>query len=313
MSNDARNDMFIVGPARSGTSWLQTMLAEHPDVASPPETELFSSYVVPMERTWARDRGRVRRAVRDRGRQLAYGLATALTDDEFTMLERDVYAAVRDRVVGAKPGANRMLEKTPDHVLFLDTIMRVVPGARFIFLVRNPRDTVRSLLDARDEPWGQWAPSSVAAATDLWQRNVRAGLPYLDHPNLLLVRYEDLRAGPAELERVSSFLGLGSPGEWMRTPADVSPAERTSVIVRGEAACTDVKPYATPAFSFHDRGVGRSLTSSQEAYVTGRCRDEMRAVGYAVDGGHLPLRIHAERARHAVWVRARALTRKLHR
>jgi hypothetical protein len=313
MNNDARSDVFIVGPARSGTSWLQTMLAEHPEIASPPETELFSSYIVPMERTWERDRRRVRRALHDRDRQLAYGLATALTDAEFNAMARDLYATVRDRVISAKPGATRLLEKTPDHVLFLDTIMRVVPDARFVFLVRNPRDTVRSLLDAREEMWGQWAPSSVSGATALWQRNVRAGLPYLEDPRVLLVRYEDLRSGRAELERISGFLGLGSPDEWMRTPTDASPGERTSVIIGGEAACTDVKAYATPAFSFHDRKQRRSLTSAQEAYVAGRCRDEMRALGYAVDNGRVPLRVQGERAVLSVRTRGRSLRRKISR
>ena len=39
--------IFIVGPVRSGTSWLQTMLAEHPDIASPPETHVFTNYLAP--------------------------------------------------------------------------------------------------------------------------------------------------------------------------------------------------------------------------------------------------------------------------
>ena len=42
-------DIFIVGPVRSGTSWLQTMLAEHPDIASPPETHFFTNYLAPLE------------------------------------------------------------------------------------------------------------------------------------------------------------------------------------------------------------------------------------------------------------------------
>src|SRR5438876_565526 len=37
--------VFVVGAPRSGTTWLQTMLAAHPEVASPQETYIFSAYV----------------------------------------------------------------------------------------------------------------------------------------------------------------------------------------------------------------------------------------------------------------------------
>ena len=82
-------------------------------------------------------------------------------------------------------------------------ILRIAPDAAVVFLVRDPRDTVRSLLEASDESWGDWAPKSVEDATALWLRSVRAWFPVKRDPRLLLVRYEDLRADPAELERVA--------------------------------------------------------------------------------------------------------------
>ena len=60
------SDIFIVGPARSGTSWLQTMLAEHPDIASPPETGLFVEFLAPMERAWQRHRQQLQTAAHGR-------------------------------------------------------------------------------------------------------------------------------------------------------------------------------------------------------------------------------------------------------
>ena len=89
------------------------------------------------------------------------GLATVLTSDDMLEWFRVLYAIVRDRVLEQKPGATRLLEKTPDHAMCLDVIRQVVPDAQVLFLVRDPRETVRSMLHASAEPWGHWASTAV--------------------------------------------------------------------------------------------------------------------------------------------------------
>lgn len=44
--------IFIVGAPRSGTTWLQLMLARHPAISTCQETHLFSSYLGPMHKAW---------------------------------------------------------------------------------------------------------------------------------------------------------------------------------------------------------------------------------------------------------------------
>ena len=302
-----------MGPARSGTSWLQTILAEHPEIASPPETELFSAYIVPMARSWERHRALVEASLRDGDQQMAYGLAAVLNDDEFVGLMRSFYETVRDTVLAAKPGASHFLEKTPDHSLFLDAITQVVPDARVIFLVRDPRDTVRSLLEASREPWGHWAPRSVVEATDLWLRNVRAVLPWRTDPRVMTVRYEDLAAGPDELERVAKFLGLERPSEWLTTPLEVAPGQRSSMVTRGAMAERDVKPYDAAAFSYHDRDQRRQLTARERGYVVAQCQAEMRTLGYATESDAIPAAVRAELVARKLWVKAKSIPHRVAR
>ena len=211
-------DIFIVGPARSGTSWLQTMLAEHPDIGSPPETGLFVEFLAPMQRGVDQHRLQLRSASSDAERMNVQGLATVLTDADVLAWFRSLYTKVRERVLAEKPGATRLLEKTPDHAMRLDVIRRVVPDADVLFLVRDPREAVRSMLQASDEPWGHWASTTVEGATGRWLRNVRPPLGRADDEKLLTIRYEDLRADEAELRRVCEFVGLGDPAEWAKTP-----------------------------------------------------------------------------------------------
>ena len=307
MTRPAPSDIFIVGPVRSGTSWLQTMLAEHPEIASPPETHLFTNYLAPLADAWQSDRARVAAALEEHGSHVGHGLATVVTDDEFLAMLRSLYTTVRDLVLSAKPGACRFLEKTPDHALCLDTILRVAPEAAVIFLVRDPRDTVRSLLEASDESWGYWAPKSVHDATALWLRSVRAWIPRKRDPRLLLVRYEELRADPAELERVAGFLGLGGTATWLRTRVDAPPGERSSTIMRGDAAAGMLNPYEAPGFSHHDRGARRVLDRYERSYVEQRCRNEMKVLGYPVDVERPPPRMRVENFVRAVRAKARSM------
>lgn len=310
MTVDRGGDVFIVGPVRSGTSWLQTVLAEHPTLASPAETHMFVHYFGPLLEAWGHDQELLRDALAERGNRVALGLATVVTDGEFIEMLRAFYSSVRDLVVSAKPGATRLLEKTPDHAHWLDTIKRVVPDAAIVFIVRDPRDTVRSVLQASGEDWGGWAPTSVHDATSLWLTSVRPYFAHKNDPNVLLVRYEDLRSDTTEFDGVAKFLGLEPHSTWLENPIDLAPQDRTSTIVRGEAAEADLQPYATQGFSYHNRQHRRELTPYESAYVATRCRDEMRALGYETETGALPVRLRIEMAPRAIRYKARQLRRR---
>lgn len=303
-------DIFIVGPARAGTSWLQTVLAEHPDVASPPETGMFIEFIAPMERAWQRHRQMLQTARAHGERMNVQGLATVLTNDDMLEWLRALCALARDRVLAEKPGATRFLEKTPDHAMCIDVIRRVLPDAHVLFLVRDPRETVRSMLQASTEPWGHWASTAAEGATDRWLRNVRGPLGRIDDERMLTVRYEDLRADPAKLREIADFLGLGDPAGWMKTPIDASPGERRSTIVAGEAAAEGLATYELEGFSFHDRTKQRELTQYETAYVESRCRAEMLALGYEVDSVRAPVAFRVRRSTRFAALRARHYWRR---
>lgn len=304
-------DIFIVGPVRSGTSWLQTMLAEHPDIASPPETHFFTNYLAPLVQSWENDRARVEAAIGEQGAHVGHGLATVVTDAEFLALLRSFYGSVRELVLSAKPGARRFLEKTPDHALCLDAIQQIVPDAKILYLVRDPRDTVRSLFEAGGESWGDWAPTSLQDATRLWLRSVRPWFPRKRDPRILLVRYEDLTSDAAELERIASFLGLEPTADWMQTRVDAPPQARPSTVSRGAAAEGGLNPYDASGFSYHDRVRRRQLSRYETAYITTRCAAEMKVLGYEVDARSVPARLRAEDVVQMLRAKARArLTRR---
>ncbi len=242
------------------------------------------------------------------------GLATVVTSADMLTWYRSLYDAARARVLTGKPGATRLLEKTPDHAMFLDLIWKVVPDARVVFLVRDPHATVRSMLHASAEPWWHWASTAVEGATGRWLRNVQTPLAHRDDARMITVRYEDLRADERELARVAKFLELGDPNEWLTTPADASPRDRQSnIVVAGEAATESLATYELEGFSFHDRQQQRELSRYELAYVDAKCGEELRALGYAGGAVRPPIGFQVTRSVRHVVLRGRYFWRRFQR
>ncbi len=184
--------VFVVGARRSGTYWLQRILTSHPRVDGvPSETYLFSDGVATLLRrlhNGARSSPQVGAVHADRGAVIR-GLR-GLCDE-----------VLRPYL---QPRSRYLVERTPDHVHHIALISEVYPGARFVHIVRDGRDVVRSLLA---KPWG---PDNVEAAASEWRDSVRAGrlqAPPATHYREL--RYEELLTQPeAAIGSLFGWLGL---------------------------------------------------------------------------------------------------------
>lgn len=68
--------VFVIGCPRSGTTWVQIMLCQHPRVATSQETHLFSNYVRHMYQQWQAEKSAT-------GELRSVGLPTLLDEKEF--------------------------------------------------------------------------------------------------------------------------------------------------------------------------------------------------------------------------------------
>jgi hypothetical protein len=198
---DGRNLVFIVGCPRSGTTYLQKLLASHPSVHSGWESYVFAWYVGPLIRNWL-ERERLEESDEIRGK----GLHAYLNDEEFRRLTKNFVSAM----VGDLPDGALFLEKTPEHSLWIQEIVSLFPESRFINLTRDGRDVVASLL-ATSRTWGSgWASRYAFNAAKMWVRYTNAiqrDRHIVPSENFIDIKYEELRKEPFDsLAKLARFM-----------------------------------------------------------------------------------------------------------
>ena len=159
-----------------------------------------------------------------------------------------------------RPGADaatlRFLEKTPKNALRIPFLDAAFPDAQFIFLWREPRANLASIieawkagrwvtyrgLDERADPWSLLLPPDWRAMRDAplpeiaafqWESANRIALDDLakiDRNRWTTVTYEDLIANPrAVIERLTKFMGIGiDAGLEQRLAAPLPPSRQTN-------------------------------------------------------------------------------------
>ncbi len=209
MNLESKQFLFIIGSPRSGTTMLQILLGSHAQVATTVELTLFSKYLGPFLETW-------RTEVKN-GREKGWHQGLPMLWDEAECEEflreflRRAYGKLSDRA----PDRTHVLDKNPGYSLFVHTIKRFLPKARFIHLVRDGRDVACSLAAAK-ETMG-FGMKRLAEGGALWNRWVRSAREAAQYPgDYLELRYEDFLEQGVELyARVLEFCGLSADRAWI--------------------------------------------------------------------------------------------------
>lgn len=232
------NIVFVVGSPRSGTTWLQRMLAANPKIHTGQESDLFDTYIGPQLRAWRRDMDPT-----TSGRS-AVGLGCYFTETEFLGLLKGYMLKLLEPMVGNLGPGNVFLEKTPSHALFIPEIVELLPKSRIIHVLRDGRDVTASLLAAA-KTWGSyWAPRQALGAARMWASHVEAAreaASALPKEQFFEIRYEELFETPARsVKAICDFLGVNWPASELQKAVDDNAAERarrgqgTQIPVAGE-------------------------------------------------------------------------------
>ena len=171
------------------------MLGHHPSICKCDEMDFVAQYMA--------GRSAANRDIRDYKRFLAEDLGFQLSGfqvpdaDEFPAVARDFFRQRRD--VDKRPVYGAAVHHD------FELLPEIWPHARYIYLVRDPRDVARSCVKMG---WGgtPWAATSIwNAAHDSWAKLRRQ----LAEGQYLEIFYEDLISNPANaLDSICDFLNI---------------------------------------------------------------------------------------------------------
>ena len=147
-----------------------------------PETHFFvkAAYNLPEENLSKKDRNRIERQLLKKSRiRLAQGLSEQLTS------KKDVFEHVIDQF--NPEGSRTFLEKTPRHVFFYSQILEYYPDAKFICMIREPKNMISSQLTNSPKE------NKSVIRLSLYYDKIAAAIMKIRYSNnVILIRYEDL-------------------------------------------------------------------------------------------------------------------------
>jgi len=209
IKND-KTPVFIVGIPRSGTTLLAAMLAAHKRLSCGPETRFFrllaKTHPHELFKSWP-----------DHAVNFLFNITLVksvpehygLTKDQLNsyLLNREtsipvILSSLTEQYM-KREGKDRWVEKSPEHILFVDDIRKYFPQSPIIRILRDPRDTVLSMIKT------PWAPHDFVAALFYWRNfDEKSSHFFQSDDKCYTLFYEDLVHSPeTEIKKLCEFIG----------------------------------------------------------------------------------------------------------
>ncbi len=257
--------IFVVGCPRSGTTLLQSLIGAHPSVFAFPETH----FLFPIIRKWGftlpfvRSRRHLKSFVQLEQVGIDPKVAKWMSVKDYVQAFIQAFDEItlqQDRAIWS--------EKTPRHLLYIDTIERNVAAAKFIHIIRDGRDVVASLFKVTSEHPKEWGGArTLDQCIAMWNGDISLSLRHKVKPNHHYVLYSDLVAKPIDtLSSVCESIRIKYSEKMLANYPMV--AER--LIGSNESWKIETLSSISPS---HSRNFLTYLTQDQQDYVCRRLKN----------------------------------------
>jgi hypothetical protein len=268
--------VFLSGNQRSGKTLLQLILASHPEITISPGTNVIAKvlFEMPRNRPLSEKNLRLMRQVLQKDRKFkawridhrAYQAHVAqYRDVTSAQVVEDLMRFFRDQT---KPGARYVGNKKGSYCKDGDLVKRVFPRAKMVFLLRDARGAVSSMLETQPE-------HDITSASLTWMmkaRRIRA-LKKAFPDDVFVCRYEALVAEPERVVRsLTDFLDLEFVPEMLSK-------YRTNDATRARTDTTHAETYEEITTRMVDEWKTH-MTPEQIGIVEGLVGSELEASGY---------------------------------
>ncbi|WP_078085062.1 sulfotransferase family protein [Microbulbifer mangrovi] len=197
--------IFITGFPRSGTSLLSTLVDRHSKVCVPPETRYFEEVY----------RGQSSESI-----EYLYSAISRnkrISDLELDLTQLQILSRVGGEqcvfslfellmnMYARKCEKSLVCEKSPVHANYISLLLEQYSESKFIYILRDPRDSIASLLEV------PWSHNSILRHSREWSYRFKTVLHLLEKwpERILLIKYEDLVVDQQKvLADVMSFIGV---------------------------------------------------------------------------------------------------------
>ncbi len=170
--------VFIAGFARGGTTWLRRALSLHPDIAEYPKEIVFSK-----EKELTRDK---------------------------------IIDILKQALDGRHISESYLALKAPANAVVLQQLASLLPEAKFLFIIRDPRDVLTSHIKGA-KSWMKGANSEVEGCMRKTRRYYEGYVKASNLENVYLVRYEDIHQQfKPTYKALCHFIGVSVRGAVLR-------------------------------------------------------------------------------------------------
>lgn len=185
--------IFIIGAPRSGTTWLNHILCLTTKIKSfgNVEINLFDLYI----NFFLTERRK--EITRAQNPELFQGLNCVFDDSQFEDFLKSMIYKVYSNLPNIDSNKNNLIiDKNPNYSYHLETILKLIPNAIFIEVIRDGRDVCSSLKETKKK-YGFGVKDGGNGAL-IWKKNLDACNKFkILHPEKIIsVKYEDLVHNP---------------------------------------------------------------------------------------------------------------------
>lgn len=278
-NNKGKQLIFVGGSPRSGTTLVQSILDSHPNIAGGPEFDRIPDIIEIRNKLYhSIDIGRI---------------DVFCSHDE---VDQYICNLIENLLIpfANKQNKNLVSEKTPSNILVFSDLLRICPEAKFIFVIRDPRAIITSMLEV-----GKKAKAKKVE-TPLFTQNTTDAIAYVtqcfnegfkalnNNPDkVLLVIYEKLVGNPeTETKKICEFLKI----DWHDSM--LLPGEKEHVGAKGiDNIWYDTKMYKrniekNEVSKWHDKLSYLQIIQINKAFQD---NTHLTEIGYKFDSAAIPL------------------------